>query len=328
MTMSKAAIGVDVGGTKTKGALVGPNGEVLVRVERLTDRNAGTKGILAVVDDLVARAGDLDAEVVGVGVGAAGFVDASTGSVTFAPNLVYDDVYIADAVKVRAGLPVAVDNDANAAAWGERAFGAARGADHIAYLTIGTGIGSGFIVDGRLVRGLTGAGAEMGHTVIDPNGPPCGCGLRGCLEQLAAGQAIERMAREALRSGQESAIVTFAGSADSVTTEDVARAALGYDEVACTVLQRAGRALGIGLSNVANIFDPEIILLGGSVIRAGEPLLGPARDQLFQMTAAQRRRPLRLGITSLKGDAGIVGAAALGFEAAGMPVTDKESSPP
>ena len=317
MQNTRAAIGVDVGGTKTKGALVDESGDILLRVERLTERSAGTKGILAVVDDLVARSGELDVDVVGVGVGAAGFIDASSGSVIFSPNLTYDDVHVADAVRVRAQLPVAVENDANAAAWGERAFGAAQGVDNLAYLTVGTGIGSGFVVEGRLLRGLTGAGAELGHTVIDPDGPQCGCGLRGCLEQFAAGQAIERMAREALAQGAESAMVSYAGSRDSVTTEDVARAAHAYDEVACSVLKRAGRALGIGLSNVANIFDPELILLGGSVIRAGEPFLGPARDQLFEMTAAQRRRPMRLGVTSLKGDAGIVGAAALAFGVAG-----------
>jgi glucokinase len=246
-------------------------------------------------------------------VGAAGFIDARSGSVTFSPNLVYDDVHIADAVRVRSGLPVAVDNDANAAAWGERSFGAARGSDHVAYITVGTGIGSGFIVDGRLLRGLTGAGAEMGHTVIDPDGPRCGCGLRGCLEQYSSGQAIQRMARQALEEDPQSSILSFAGSADMVTTEDVARAAHQYDETARAVLRRAGTALGIGLSNVANIFDPEVVLLGGSVTRAGEPFLGPARDQLVRMTAAQRRRPLRLDVTTLKGDAGIVGAAALAF---------------
>ncbi len=314
---SRAAIGVDVGGTKTKGAIVSSSGEVLARVERLTDSRAATKGILAVVDDLLARASRSAVDVVGVGVGAAGFIDRATGSVTFSPNVTYDDAHLAEAVRVRSGLPVAVDNDANAAAWGERAFGAARGADNIAYLTVGTGIGSGFIVDGRLLRGLTGAGAELGHTVIDPDGPPCGCGLRGCLEQFASGQAIARMAREAVKGERNSPMITFAGTVEMITTADVARAAHGYDEIARAVLQRAGKALGIGLSNVANLFDPEVILLGGSVIMAGEPFLGPARDQLFEMTAAQRRRPMRLGVTSLKGDAGIVGAAALAFDAAG-----------
>jgi glucokinase len=246
-----------------------------------------------------------------VGVGAAGFVDRGRGTVTFAPNLSYDDPYVRDAVEARTGLPTLVDNDANAAVWGERAHGAAQGSDHVGYVGVGTGIGSGFIVDGKLIRGFTGAGAELGHTVVEGFGVPCGCGLRGCLEQYASGQAITRLAREALADDRDSSIIAFAGSSEAPTAEHVGKAAREYDETARTVLKRAGRALGIGLSNVVNLFDPEIVVLGGSVIRAGEPFLGPARDELARMTAAQRRRPLRLVVTSLGGDNGVIGAAAL-----------------
>jgi glucokinase len=284
---------------------------VLLRLERATDDEAGTKGVISTVEELLGRARGLDASVVGVGVGAAGFVDASRGSVTFAPNLVYDDPHVADAVRARTRLPVVVDNDANAAAWGERSFGAARGASNVAYIALGTGIGSGFIVDGRLLRGHSGAGAEFGHVVIDPDGPPCPCGLRGCFEQFSSGGAIARAAQEALEDDPQSSILSFAGSIEAVTAEDVAKAARQYDETARSVLRRAGRYLGIGLSNVANVFDPEVIVVGGSVIKAGEAFLGAARDELVRMTAAQRRRPMRLDATLLRGDAGILGAAAL-----------------
>lgn len=314
MTIQRAVLGVDVGGTATKAAIVGSSGRVLLRLERPTEANAGTKGIIGVVEDLIQRARDLDLEVKAVGIGAAGFIDSRSGSVTFSPNVVYDDPHVADAIGGRVRLPVVVDNDTNAAVWGERAFGAARGSDHVAYVTIGTGIGSGFIVDGRLVRGFTGAGAELGHTVVDPDGPRCLCGLRGCLEQLASGQAIARMAREAVQKDPDSAILALAGAVETITTADVATAAHAYDETARAVLRAAGGALGIGLSNLANIFDPEVIVLGGSVARAGEPFLGPARDRLVAMTGAQRRRPLRLDVTSLRGDAGIIGAAALAFD--------------
>ena len=181
--MTTSAIGVDVGGTGTKAGLVADSGEVLLRVERPTDKSAGTKGIIAVVEDILERAPEDDAPSA-IGVGAAGFIDASTGSMTFSPNLTYDDPHIADAVRARASLPVVVDNDANVAVWGERAFGAARGLDHVVLLMIGTGIGGGFITDGRLLRGSTGAGTEFGHTVVDPRGPECPCGLRGCIEQF------------------------------------------------------------------------------------------------------------------------------------------------
>lgn len=303
-----------MGGTGTKAALVHDSGEIVGRVERPTVFSGGTKGAIAVAEDLMAKAVELGLEVEAVGIGAAGFIDAASGTVTFAPNLTYDDPHIAQAVRTHTGLPTLVDNDANAACWGERAHGSARGSDHVAYLGMGTGIGSGFIEAGRLVRGLTGAGAEMGHTVIEAFGPPCKCGLRGCLEQYASGQAIARMAREALAEDPASSILDYAASIAEVTAADVSRAAHEYDETACAVLRRAGRALAIGLSNIANIFDPEVIVLGGGVVRAGEPFLGPARDEIARMTQAQRRRPLRIVIAALGGDAGIIGAASLALD--------------
>jgi glucokinase len=312
----RAAIGVDIGGTGTKAGIVGRDGSVLLRLERPTDPSAGTKSVIAIVEELVEAAPGVDATIEAVGIGAAGFIDAANGFVTFAPNLVYDDPHVADAVRIRTGLRVVLDNDANVAAWGERAYGGARGSDHVAYVTVGTGIGSGFIENGRLVRGFTGAGAEFGHTVVDPDGPPCGCGLRGCLEQLASGRAIERMAQEAVVSDPSSSIVAFAENPVSIAVIHVVQAAREYDGTARDVLRRAGRALGIGLSNIANVFDPEVIVIGGSVARAGEPFLGPARDALAEMTTAQRRRPMRLDVTSLEGDAGILGAAALAFDQA------------
>jgi glucokinase len=310
----RTVIGVDVGGTLTKAGVVDRSGTVLARSERPTDPSAGTKGILATVEDLVQKAAELDVELAAIGVGAAGFVDAASGSVTFSPNMVYDDPEIATAVSARVGLPVIVDNDANAAAWGERKFGAARGSDHVAVVTLGTGIGSGFIVDGKLVRGVSGAAAELGHTIVDPDGPQCPCGLRGCLEQLASGTAIARMGREAVAGDASSSITAFAGSIEEITAEHVAKAAREYDDAARAVLRRAGTSLGIGLSNVVNLFDPEVIVLTGSVVRAGEPYLGAARDTLVRMTQAQRRRAMRLDVTSLSRDGGIIGAGALAFD--------------
>jgi glucokinase len=319
MTSERAAIGIDVGGTNTKGAVVLRDARMVDRVELATDPTAGTKGILAVVEELLRRAPDAGTDVKCIGVGAAGFIHAPTGSVTFAPNLTYDDPQIALAVHSRTDLPVIVDNDANAAAWGERAFGSARGCDDMVLLTLGTGIGSGFIADGRLVRGHTGAGAEFGHVVIDPDGPQCRCGLRGCLEQFASGEAIEKMAKRSVRKNPDSSILSFAGSADQIEGKHVALAARERDTVALEVLRVAGVYLGIGLSNLVNLFDPETIVLGGSVVHAGEAYLGPARDQLFAMTTAQRRRPMRLDVTSLANDAGILGAAALAFDQAKVP---------
>jgi glucokinase len=321
VTLQSAAIGVDVGGTGTKAGIVNRDGEILLRVSRPTDPSAGTKGIIGVVEELLARAGDSGAAIDAIGVGAAGFIHAPSGSVTFAPNLTYDDPHIALALFGRTGLPVIVDNDANAAAWGERRFGTARGATDMVLLTVGTGIGSGIVANGHLVRGHTGAGAEFGHVVIDPEGPHCNCGLRGCLEQFASGRAIARIARDAVGTDQASSILDFSGSIDDITAEHVGKAARERDETARSVLRRAGNYLGIGLSNIANLFDPEVIVLGGGVVAAGEPYLGPARDRLFAMTTAQRRRPMRLDVTTLGTTAGIVGAAALAFDEAFQPGT-------
>lgn len=304
---------MDVGGTHVKAAGVTREGAVVERVERRTDAAVATKTLLAVLEELCGRLEGSGHDVAVVGVGAAGFVHFATGAVTFSPNVVYDDPQIATAVSDRFGLPVFVDNDANAAVWGERTFGCCPGANDVVMLTLGTGIGSGIIANGSLVRGATGAGAEIGHIVVDASGPPCPCGLRGCLEQLASGTAIARLAHIAIGGDPESAIAAFAEPGGEITAKSVAKAAREYDETAREVLRKAGTALGIGLSNVVNVFDPELVVLGGSVVNAGEAYLGAARDQLAQMMQAQRRRAMRLDVTSLGDDGGIVGAAALAW---------------
>lgn len=316
MVEDAVAIGIDVGGTGTKAGLVTATGEVIERFEHPTDPTAGTKGTVAIAGEALAWARDKGLDVAAAGVGAAGFIEFATGTVTFSPNLTYDDPKLGDALRGTLSVPVAVDNDANAAAWGERSFGSARGADDLVVLTIGTGIGSGIVVGGRLLRGSTGTGAEAGHTVVAAGGPRCQCGLRGCLEQMASGQAIERMAREATQEDPGSRILELAGAPELIMGEDVARAAREMDETARSVLKNAGRFLGIGLSNMANLFDPEAVVLAGSVVEAGEAYLGPARDTIAEMTSAQRRRPLRVDVSELGNDIGIVGAAALAFDQA------------
>lgn len=312
--MTTCAIGIDVGGTSVKGALVDSGGRISQHLERPTEPQAATKSIIQIAEALLERAASTGVRPVAVGIGAAGFVDHASGSVTFSPNLVYDDPHIRSAVAGRVDLPVAVENDANAAAWGERTFGAARGSDHVSMLTLGTGIGAGFVVEGRLIRGWSGAGAEFGHTVVDPAGPLCPCGLKGCLEQLASGGAIGRMGRAAAERDPSTRMVEIAGSIAGIEGEDVALAAAQHDDAAVQVLRRAGRALAIGMSNLVNLFDPEVIVLGGSAVKAGEPYLGVARDRFVQMTAAQRRRPVRVDLAALGNDAGIVGAAALALD--------------
>jgi glucokinase len=316
MSSTRAVIGVDVGGTGARGGVVDESGSLIVRSELPTDPTAATKSVLAIVEELLGRADQEGARIEAIGVGAAGFINSATGSVTFAPNLVYDDPQIANAIRSRTDLPVVVDNDGNAAAWGERRFGTAKGCNDVVLVAIGTGIGGGIIAGGSLIRGATGAGAEIGHIVIDPSGPECHCGLRGCLEEFASGRAIARMGRTTVDKDPSTTILAFAGSVEAVTAEHVAKAALQMDEAAREILRAAGISLGIGLSNMANLFDPEVMVLRGSVIKAREPFLGPARDQLAEMMQAQRRRPMRLDVSTLGKDGGIIGGAALAFDVA------------
>jgi len=309
------AIGIDVGGTNVKGALVNRDGTVVSRVQRPTEVEAATKSVIGVAETLQQQAAADGLNVAACGVGAAGFIDSHRGAVTFAPNTLYDDPEIGAAVGSRLGVPVVVDNDANAAAWGEYRFGFAAGIPHLTFITLGTGIGAGFVVEGRLVRGSTGAGAELGHMVIDPKGPRCPCGLRGCLERFASGSAIAEAARIELEAGAASSLTSVVSAIELVTAEDVAKQAAQYDDLSSSVLRRAGTMLGVGLANVVNLFDPTVIVLGGSVVKAGEAYLGPARDELAERLVAQRRRPARLDVSSLGDDAGLLGAAALAWDA-------------
>jgi glucokinase len=306
-----AAIGVDVGGTTTKAGIVVSDGELVARAECPTDPSAATKGIIALIEELLTKGEDT---VRAVGIGAAGFV--GSGSVVFSPNVTFDDPHIGQALASRFDLPAVVDNDANAAAWGEFRFGSAKGARNLVLLNIGTGVGSGVIVNGALLRGHSGTAGELGHTVVDPDGPVCPCGLRGCVEVFVAGPAIARLAEAALASDPDSSIKTFSGDGAAITAEHVGRAAREYDETARSVLRKAGTMLGVALSNIANLFDPEVIVLAGGVTALGEPLLGPARDEFARCTTAQRRRPMRLDVSTLGNDVGILGAAALALEEA------------
>lgn len=310
----KQALGIDIGGTNCKGALVTADGTLTLRSEIPTRDGDGTGTVVELAEKLLAEANYQGAQVVAIGVGAAGFVDSRDGSISFSPNVIYGDPQITRVVSERFSLSTTVANDANAAAWGEREVGSAAGFDHVALVTLGTGVGGGFIVGGKLLTGATGAGAEFGHTVLDPEGPACPCGLSGCVEQFVSGSAIARMGTEALSRWPDSSIKDFA-MGEPVTALHVARAAREWDEAAREVLARSGRYLGIALSNIVNLFEPEVIVIGGSVAEAGEPFLGSARDRLNTMLDQQNRRPVHLERARLGNDAGIVGAALLALGA-------------
>jgi glucokinase len=289
------AIGVDIGGTKVAGGVVDGSGNVVAETRRATpsdDAEAALDAVVEVVREL--RDGhDVDA----VGVAAAGYVSADRTTMLFAPNLPWADVPVRDRVAERIGLPVVVENDANAAAWAESRFGAGRGEPDLVCLTVGTGIGAGIVVDGELYRGRFGIAGEPGHLTVVPDGIPCGCGNAGCLEQYASGTALVRYAK------------AHGLDAEGPAVTDAAR---GGDERAVAAFAEVGEWLGRGLANVATVLDPGLFVVGGGVADAGALLLDPARASFARHLSGAAHRPhAEVRVAALGNNAGLVGAADL-----------------
>jgi glucokinase len=304
--------GVDIGGTKTLAATVDGTGRIMHRTTTPTDPKAGTSSILAALTGLIS-AGKATPELPSaIGVGVAAWVTYPEGVVAFAPNLDYEDENVRDAVKRRFGLPVVVENDATAAAWGEKLYGAAKDSDDFLMITIGTGIGGGAVLGGKLYRGHQGFASEFGHMTIDSNGPACACGQRGCLEALASGSAVGRMAREALEPSSSSLLKDLAsGDLHSIDGAMVTRAAASGDGLAREILEEAGRFLGIGLFSLTQAFDPELIVVGGG---GGDRFLVDAAEKAMTYKLGQKRRAPRVELAKLGNDAGVIGCAALARE--------------
>ena len=311
---ARLAIGIDAGGTKIEGLLVDvskPGGPILDRRVAGTpaqDPEAVTRTIVAVALELMTGRSD----VVAVGVGAAGMVSVD-GTIRFAPNLAWRELPLRERVAGAVGVPTYVDNDANVAAWGEFRFGAGRGCTDMLLVTVGTGIGGGVVSGGQLSRGAHGFSGEIGHVIVEPNGPPCGCGNLGCWEQVAAGRAIDRLGREAATEHPEGRLMELAGGdPSSIDGRLVTAAAKEGDPVAVRILSEVGRRLGEGIAGLVNILDPEVVVIGGGAIEAGDLLLEPARVAYRDAVEAPQHRPeVRLVAAALGNDAGAVGAADL-----------------
>ncbi len=314
----RLAIGVDVGGTKALGLVVRADGTILDRLLAETPADDAEASAGIVVD--VARAlRERNPDAVAVGVGAAGMVDRE-GVMRFAPNVAWRELPLRRRVADGVGLPVVVDNDANAAAWGEFRFGAGRPATDMLLVTVGTGIGGGIVAGGALFRGAHGFAAEIGHIIVEPGGPRCGCGNLGCWEQVASGRAIDRLGRQAAAEHPGSALTALAGGDPSkVTGPIVTRAAQEGDPMAVRVLEEVGVRLGQGIAGLVNVLDPDVVVVGGGAIVAGDLLLEPARAALRGAVEAPAHRPdVPILAAELGNDAGAVGAADLALrEAAG-----------
>jgi glucokinase len=250
-------------------------------------------------------------EVAGVCLAAPGFVMTAENKVIFAPNLrAITGIPLKERLEPEVGLPVTVENDANAAAWGEFRFGAGAEVDHLVFLTLGTGVGGGVISHGILLRGAQGAGGELGHVTLQATGPRCKCGNRGCLEALASGSAITRRAREVAVEKPDSALGRLAAERE-ISGEDVTELARAGDEAAKGVLEEAGTWLGIGVAGFVNIFNPEVVAIGGGAAEAGDLILDATRREVLLRAQSPSRDLAKIREATLGAKSGMIGAAAL-----------------
>jgi glucokinase len=308
-----ATIGLDIGGTKIRGGVIDGNGRILLKRSR--DTPAHDPAAIAEAAASLIRELSTEREIDAIGVACAGYIDRSGSTVLFAPNLAWRDEPLKQRLESGLNLPVTIENDANAAAWGEFRFGAAADADDMVLVTVGTGIGGGIVVDGLLMRGAFGVAAEMGHMRVVPDGIRCGCGNRGCWEQYASGTALVREARELVASGTPHAArlsELCAGDPTALSGPDVTRAAAEGDPAAVELLDDLGVWIGEGVASVAAILDPELVVLGGGVSEAGALLIDPAVAAFRRQLTGRGHRPeARFALASLGNDAGMIGAADL-----------------
>ena len=312
------AIGVDVGGTKVAAGVVDEDGRIIAKLKRSTPAASPARTEQAIADavtELLAGHQVPPGQVTAIGIGAAGFVDSARATILFAPNLAWRDEPLKQRVEERLGREVVVENDANASAWAEARFGAARGYRDVMLVALGTGIGAAILIGGELYRGRWGMAGEPGHIRVVPDGRLCGCGNRGCWEQYCSGNALVAEAREFARRSPEGAIRLLqlgGGAPEGISGPVITKAATEGDPAALRCFQIVGSWLGQGLADLAAILDPACFVIGGGVSEAGDLLLDPARAAFERALTGRGHRPLaEIRVAQLGEDAGIVGAADL-----------------
>lgn len=310
----KYYVGIDLGGTFIKGGIVSDGGEIVYNDKTPTETEKGgdkvVDNIAALVETLLKKTGLEKSDVEGIGMGSPGMIDSKEGSVIFSGNLNWKDFPLAKKVSERTGLAVKVANDANVAALAEAKFGAAKGKENVIMLTLGTGVGGGIVADGKLLEGNKSAGAELGHMVIVLDGEPCSCGRKGCLEAYASATALIRETKRAMEAHKDSKMWEI-GELSCVT----GKTAFDYkdsDPYAKEVVDKYIYHLAAGIADFANIFRPEVVLLGGGVCAQGDNLVKPLQELLNEWLFAKTLGPqVPILIAALGNDAGILGAAAL-----------------
>jgi glucokinase len=320
MKRTAYVLGVDLGGTKISvGAMTADGSRRLGLHSQPTLAAEGADAVVgriasmieSVMAQAMAETGALRGDFLGVGIGSPGPIDREAGLVITTPNLGWHDFPLRDRIASDVGLRATLDNDANCATLGEWWIGAARGGRNVVGLTIGTGIGGGLIIDGKLYHGSSDAAGEIGHTSIDAAGRRCNCGNYGCLEAYASGPAIADRAREALAGGEDSLLTTMVrGRLEQLTAQHVYEASAQGDDVAREVVRETARYIGTGVANLLNIFNPDVVVLAGGVAQAGEDLFGPVRTEVRRRAFRPAVEACRIVPGTLGGAAGVVGAVA------------------
>ncbi|HEU0257590.1 MAG TPA: ROK family protein [Microbacteriaceae bacterium] len=306
------AIGIDIGGTKIGGAVVDESGAIIAQ-DRVPSPAAHADQMEDAVAAMITRL-SASYEVCAAGVAAAGFVNSKTGVIYYAPNIQWREEPFLDEMRGRVDLPLLVENDANAAGWGEFRFGAGRGVGDMVMLTIGTGVGGAIIGDGRLFRGGFGAGAELGHMRVVPGGLPCGCGMRGCIEQYGSGRALQRFANDLADAGGIGSVLAARRAADGgdLSGQAIADLVAKNDPGALAAVRELGGWIGQACASLDAILDPEVFILGGGVAQLGDPLLGAVRAGFLASLPARGYHPEPTFRTALLGNrAGAAGVADL-----------------
>lgn len=310
---ARLTCGIDIGGTKVAGAVVDPDGTVVAEA-RVVSPATDPSAMEAAVADLVAGFA-AEHEIAAIGVGAAGYIASDRSTVLFAPNIAWRNEPLGSDLARLTGLPVVVENDANAAAWGEFRHGAGRDVDDQLMVTVGTGVGGGVVTDGRLLRGAHGVAAEIGHLCIVKDGRPCGCGNRGCLEQYGSGTALVRSARESVAASSllaQDVLLRAGGDPVAITGPMITAAAKDGDRFAIEQLQQLGGWLGHGIASLVAVLDPAVIVIGGGVSEAGDMLVAPLRDAFERELTGRGFRPrAEIRLAELGNRAGVIGAADL-----------------
>jgi len=313
-------LSIDLGGTKIIVAIIANNDQIMAREYRLTLAEQGPEAVIdrifSAIDHLLSLKSMDSSQLNSISLAAAGAIDFDRGLITSSPNLPgWHNIPLRDIVKEKYGVNTFLINDASAAALGEHQFGAGKGVKNLILLTVGTGIGGGIIINGELYLGTCGSAGEIGHMAIDANGPRCSCGNIGCLEMLVSGTAVAREAIRRISQGERSSLAEIvSGKIEDITAEMVEAAAMQGDSLASEVILEAATYLGIGMVNLVNIFNPEMIIVGGGMAKMGDLLLNPARQVVKERAFPLPAQVVCIVPAQLGEDAGVLGAAAFAFQ--------------